>query len=68
MPPRYRKRESVPQHYPSWVNLLTKIDEGFHPLKEATKRIRSGEVPSELESPEQFRAYEQVTSLLGVER
>lgn len=68
MPPRYRKRDPTSQRYPSWSDLLSKIDEGFHPLKEVSKRIQAGEVPSELESPEQFEAYEQVTMLLGVER
>ncbi|KKL05700.1 hypothetical protein LCGC14_2603440 [marine sediment metagenome] len=68
MPPRYRKRPPTKQHYPSWVRLLARIDAGFHPLKEVTKRIRSGEVPAEDESPEQFEAYEQVIMLLGVKR
>ena len=64
------RRRAVPskQHYPSWIALLAKIDAGFHPLKEVMKRIRSGEVPAEDESPEQFEAYDQVTMLLGVKR
>ncbi len=68
MPPRYRKRDPAPQNHPSWMDLLAKIDAGFEPRKEVMKRIRAGEVPDEDVNPEQFEAYEQVTSLLGVKR
>lgn len=62
-----RRREPMAQKHPTWADLLARIDYGFSPKKEASKRILAEEVPDEDASPEEFEAYEQVVMLLGLE-